>query len=90
MKTKSSVYQELELISDTRLQQKSNKQNSLFWLVRVGKSLAQALILKDELQVWQKTTCQGDTYWQVYNPATGQIAYFDSEAEVLSWVERRY
>lgn len=90
MKTKLADCQELELISDTRLQHKPNKQNLLSWLVFVGKSLAQALILTDELQVWQKTTCQGDTYWKVYNPVTGQMAYFDSEAEVLSWVERRY
>lgn len=90
MKTKLADYQELGLISDTTLQRKSNKQNPLSWLVRVGKSLAKALILTAELQVWQKTTCQGDTYWKVYNPVTGQIAYFDSEAEVLSWVERRY
>lgn len=89
MKTRLVDYQELELISNTRLQQKLNKQNPLFWLVHAGKSLAKALIQTDELLVWQKTTCRGDTYWKVYDPATGQTAYFGSEAEVLSWVERR-
>lgn len=90
MKTKLPDYQESELIFDNTLQHKLNKQNLLSWLVHVGKFLAKALIQTDELQVWQKTTCQGDIYWKVYNSATGQTVCFGSEAEVLSWVERRY
>ena len=76
--------------SDTKLQHESNQQNPLSWLVHVSKSLAKALAQTDELQVWQKTTRQGDIYWEVYNPATDQTAYFGSEAEFLKWVERRY
>ncbi len=90
MKTKSAICQKLELISQPALKHKFNQQKLRSWLFHICKSLAKALIGKNEPRIWQKTNRQGDTYWKVYDPATGQTAYFTCEAEVRIWLEQCY
>jgi len=45
---------------------------------------------RDEIKVWQKVDRQGNAYWRVYDPKTGQTADLGSEIEVMAWVERHY
>lgn len=43
---------------------------------------------KNELQVrWEE---RGHTRWKVYDPVTGKVARFSSEAEMLQWIEDYY
>ena len=44
---------------------------------------------KNELQVrWEERF--GHTRWKVYDPVTGKVARFSSEAEMLQWIENYY
>lgn len=44
---------------------------------------------KNELQVrWEERS--GYTSWKVYDPMTGKVARFSSEAEMLQWIEDYY
>ncbi|QZZ20120.1 hypothetical protein J5X98_23035 [Leptothermofonsia sichuanensis E412] len=42
-----------------------------------------------EPQVRQILDQEGHTWWQAYDPLTGQTTYLDSEEEVLIWLEER-
>ncbi|XGV95633.1 MAG: hypothetical protein ACAF41_23185 [Leptolyngbya sp. BL-A-14] len=42
-----------------------------------------------EPEIRQTQDKAGQTWWQVYDPLTGQIAYLESEAEVHIWLEER-
>jgi hypothetical protein len=43
-----------------------------------------------EIRVWRTGDRQGKIIWHVYDAAIDQIAHFESEAEVRSWLEARY
>lgn len=89
MKPKSLIYEELELIFNPAQKYSSNNQKLSLWLVNIWKFLAKAF-QTNELQIWQKTNRQGDTYWKVYHPATGRTAYCSTELEVRIWIDQRY
>ena len=44
----------------------------------------------NEIQVVQKSDRQGNTYWQVYDPASGKSFCSGSETDVLAWIEYLY
>jgi hypothetical protein len=44
----------------------------------------------DEIQVVQKSDRQGNTYWQVYDRASGKSFSSGSESDVLAWIEYVY
>lgn len=44
-------------------------------------------IQTQELHVWQRTDRAGCTYWQAYDPVTGQSTT-GSEADLRAWIEQ--
>ncbi|MBD2448932.1 hypothetical protein H6G76_17580 [Nostoc sp. FACHB-152] len=90
MKSKLLFFESLKFISNYSQNYRANKTKISFWLGHIGKFLAKALIQTKEVQVWQKTNHQGDTYWEAYDPATDQTAYFSTELEVRVWIEKPY
>jgi hypothetical protein len=44
----------------------------------------------EEIEVVQKSDRQGNTYWQVYDPASGKSFCSGSESDVLAWIEYLY
>lgn len=48
------------------------------------------LIESNEIQVWQKTDRYSNTYWQAYDPKTGESTSLSSEAEMRIWIEQHY
>ncbi|MFB2895737.1 hypothetical protein ACE1CI_22750 [Aerosakkonemataceae cyanobacterium BLCC-F50] len=43
-----------------------------------------------ELKVWQSRDRKGHTWWNAYDPTTGNSISLDSEAEMRMWIEDRY
>jgi hypothetical protein len=43
-----------------------------------------------ELKVWQSRDRAGHTWWNAYDPNTGNSISLDSEAEMRMWIEERY
>ncbi|MFB2833170.1 hypothetical protein [Floridanema evergladense] len=43
-----------------------------------------------ELKVWQTSDRKGHTWWNAYDPTTGNSISLDSEAEMRMWIEERY
>ncbi|WP_228061535.1 hypothetical protein [[Phormidium] sp. LEGE 05292] len=43
-----------------------------------------------ELKVWQSRDRTGHTWWEAYDPSTGNSISLDSEAEMRMWIEERY
>lgn len=43
-----------------------------------------------ELKVWQSRDRKGHTWWNAYDPTTGNSISLDSEAEMRMWIEERY
>lgn len=41
-------------------------------------------------RVWQGRDRQGHTFWNAYDPVSGDFAYHLSEAEARAWLEQRY
>ncbi|MBW4691459.1 MAG: hypothetical protein KME27_06785 [Lyngbya sp. HA4199-MV5] len=44
---------------------------------------------QSEPEIRQTLDREGQTWWQVYDPLTGQTAYLESEADVHIWLEER-
>lgn len=55
-----------------------------------GKTISDAIANRQEVKVWQKQDRHGNSYWQVYDPITGQSGSFGSEQEVMAWIESLY
>ena len=43
-----------------------------------------------EPRIQQKRDRIGQAYWHTYDPITGLTNYFETEAEVYQWLEKRY
>ncbi|MGA9379475.1 MAG: hypothetical protein WBV73_11970 [Phormidium sp.] len=43
-----------------------------------------------EPKVWQSSDRAGHTWWNAYDPTTGNSISLDSEAEMRMWIEERY
>jgi hypothetical protein len=52
--------------------------------------LTQRLVSSNELQVWQTTDRAGKTYWHAYDPVTNAAAVYQSESEMVAWIEESY
>ncbi|HEY9779635.1 MAG TPA: hypothetical protein V6D09_05810 [Leptolyngbyaceae cyanobacterium] len=53
-------------------------------------ALTAAIVRKPEVQIWQTGNRAGKTWWNVYNPNTGELAKLGSEQEVRIWLEQSY
>ncbi|MBD3883749.1 hypothetical protein IFO70_18460 [Phormidium tenue FACHB-886] len=45
---------------------------------------------RTEPQIWRKRDRAGNWYFQVFDPATGELSMLGSEQEVRIWIEQRY
>jgi hypothetical protein len=52
--------------------------------------LCDAVLKVDEPKVCQLKGRSGSSYWTVYDHFLGRRVYFNSEAEVRQWLDRRY
>lgn len=52
--------------------------------------LLTGLISKNEVQVWKKSSKNGNSEWHAYDPATGQSTCVASDAEMRIWIEQQY
>lgn len=43
-----------------------------------------------QLQVWQTSDCNGNKYWQAFDPIKNRSVCFGSEAEMRMWIEQYY
>lgn len=73
---------------------KSHKKPQLCYPIttRISQFLQQLfrfLTQGDQPQVWQ-VLHQGKSYWNAYDPATGQRVNRLSEAEMRAWIDERY
>lgn len=66
-------------------------------MLKLASQLSQALKLffesifnSDEPNIHQSRDRFGNVFWTVYDPITGCKLYFESEAEVRIWLDRRY
>lgn len=66
------------------------KPNFLSKLNKIWQYLIAVLTKQNELQVKQKSDRFGNTWWNAYDPATGESVSFGSETEMLIWIEQRY
>lgn len=59
------------------------------WYQRLGQWLLTTLTDSQQVRVWTKITPNG-TQWNAYDPATGRRFSGYSEADLRTWLERRY
>lgn len=69
------------------LQQESTRES---WLKKLWRSLVTALVQRSEMHIWQTADRSGHTWWNVYDPTTGETVRLDSDAEVRAWIEQSY
>lgn len=78
-----------------------NKGNSVKkFITKQNQKIAQSLLnLSDRLinfttnsepKVWEQKDRQGNIYFRVYDPIRDRHIYFNSEAEVRYWLDKRY
>jgi len=65
-------------------------QNIIHGLKSITAIFVNALASPTEPKIWQKKDAHGNMIWQIYDPATGYQARFDTEQEVRIWLEKRY
>ncbi len=53
-------------------------------------AVADGLMGGSDLRVWQSHDRQGQTWWHLYDPKTGDSAQVSSEEEALNWIEESY
>lgn len=88
MKTQRMIDQELDLISDSQPTTKENKL-LLKWLGKVWQVLVMLMTKESEIRIWQSYRA-GNTWWHIYNPASGKSASLLSEEELIDWIEQSY
>jgi hypothetical protein len=87
-------YCDLELISmeasDRNIHLVSKPQAILAAIRNMWEGLISTLAKEPEIKVWQKQDRHGNTYWQAYDPWTGDSVSTASELEMRYWLESRY
>lgn len=66
------------------------KSNFFSKLNNIWQYLIAIFTKQNELQVRQKSDRFGNTWWNAYDPATGESVSFGSDTEMLIWIEQRY
>jgi hypothetical protein len=87
-------YCDLELIStetsDCNRHLVSKPHAILAAIRNLWEGLITALTKEPEIKVWRKQDRHGKTYWQAYDPWTGDSVSIASELEMRYWLESRY
>ncbi|MBW4517726.1 MAG: hypothetical protein KME11_21185 [Timaviella obliquedivisa GSE-PSE-MK23-08B] len=50
----------------------------------------ESMLKVDEPKIYRSRDKSGSSFWTVYDQVTGRRVFFDSEAEVRGWLDRRY
>lgn len=90
MKTNRLLYQELELSYPEKKVAKSQSEKLFSWLKKAWHFVIDVLSKEPQIKIQEKCDRQGNTYWYVYDPTTGDSTYLATEQEVLIWIEERY
>lgn len=83
------AYQSSKLISKSNTLT-LNKQNSRNWFKQFCEFLVKVLAQPYELKIEQIIDRKGNISWEVYDPTSQRTLWFYSEAEVRSWLDRRF
>lgn len=89
MKNQSVNYQELEFVihPESDEQRKSGFVSKLEQLLR---RIVESIIAVNELKIYSLKSRSGHCCWAVHDPLLGRKVFFESEAEVREWLDRRY
>lgn len=87
---RQELERELQTISSYRAKSSTNKSSIFSRLNNVWQRLVLAIAHSSELQVWQTTDRQGNTWWNAYDPKTERSTCLASEAEMRIWIEQLY
>lgn len=89
MKGQSVDYQELEFAihSESGEQRKSGFVSKI---ARIWSQIVESIIAVNELKIYSLKSRSGSFYWEIHDPLLGRKVFFDSEAEVREWLDRRY
>lgn len=79
----AELYCSMELIDE-----KSKPAVNENWLNAFWKQLMRFLAPPSEPIVSQQVDEAGHVWWNVYDPLSGQLTWFDTEYEVLEWLDR--
>jgi hypothetical protein len=90
MNTKWVNYKELELIPDSFEEQVSKQSRSTSWATKAWKAITAFMTQGHDPKICQITDRDGQTWWNIYDPVTGQFTCLDSEEAVRVWIEQRY
>jgi YD repeat-containing protein len=90
MKAKYISDPEVGFIPDSVTEKRLTHRQIRSWIARVWNFVVDTLTQKPELQIREICDRAGNTWWYVYDPATGRTAWLDSENEVRIWIEKNY
>ncbi|NJO41746.1 MAG: hypothetical protein HC865_14215 [Cyanobacteria bacterium RU_5_0] len=81
------AYEPIKLNSHSKAESKINSSYVQSWMNKVWNIIADLLVPNTEPQIMQKRDRNGQDWWYVYDPQTGESAWFTSETEVRAWLE---
>jgi hypothetical protein len=90
MKRNSMTYCELELISDDEWNASHSKSAVKRWLQSIAKFVTDILLSSDEPKIWTTYDRFGAKRWHLYDLSIRQTFTFESEYEILIWLDGRY
>ncbi|MBD1997602.1 hypothetical protein H6G00_13360 [Leptolyngbya sp. FACHB-541] len=89
MKQQSVNYQTLEAVIHSA-SDKHRKLSLTSNIARLWNRIVESIIAINELKIYPLTSRSGIGYWVIYDPLLARRVFFNSEAEVREWLDRRY
>lgn len=80
----------LESTTNQERQLSQTESNVFSSLYKFCQRILTALVSKNEVQVWQKSSENGNSEWHAYDPTTGRSTCVASDAEMRIWLEQQY
>ena len=62
----------------------------IHWLTKLGRWLVEWFTIDSGPRIWQTTDRHGQVCYRVYDPQTRRSLQFQSETEVLIWLDTRH
>lgn len=82
------VYKELELIPDSATTESTTLHKQLSWFIHLWVSVMGRPCTTMPPRIEERRDRHGNTVWVAYDLATGNIAWLNSEFEVLDWIDQ--
>ncbi|WAL59691.1 hypothetical protein [Thermocoleostomius sinensis] len=83
-------YLALEFQQQSPTQQSSIGQKIAAVLSRIQHSLPTFSFFQSEPEIQERVDTQGNVQWHVYDPNSDCVLDFNSQSELLSWLEERH